>query len=56
MVENEMDSKIKCLISDNGGEFTSKKFMDYCSIHGIKRQFLLLGHLNRMELLKERTR
>jgi hypothetical protein len=24
MVENEMDSKIKCLISDNGGEFTSK--------------------------------
>jgi hypothetical protein len=24
MVENEMDSKIKCLRSDNGGEFTSK--------------------------------
>jgi hypothetical protein len=23
MVENEMDSKIKCLRSDNGGEFTS---------------------------------
>ena len=22
MVENEMDSKIKCLRSDNGGEFT----------------------------------
>jgi transposase InsO family protein len=39
MVENEMDSKIKCLRSDNGGEFTSKEFMDYCSIHGIKRQF-----------------
>jgi hypothetical protein len=39
MVENEMDSRIKCLISDNGGEFTSKEFMDYCSNHGIKRQF-----------------
>jgi transposase InsO family protein len=26
MVENEMDSKIKCLRSDNGGEFTSKQF------------------------------
>jgi transposase InsO family protein len=39
MVENEMDSKIKCLRTDNGGEFTSKEFMDYCSRHGIKRQF-----------------
>ena len=39
MVENEMDSRIKCLRSDNGGEFTSKEFMDYCSNHGIKRQF-----------------
>jgi hypothetical protein len=39
MVENEMDSKIKCLISDKGGEFTLNKFMDYCSSHGIKRKF-----------------
>jgi transposase InsO family protein len=39
MVENEMDSRIKCLRSDNGGEFTSKEFMDYCNNHGIKRQF-----------------
>jgi hypothetical protein len=37
MVENEMDSKIKCLRSDNG-EFTLKEFMDYCRNHGIKRQ------------------
>jgi transposase InsO family protein len=40
-VENEMDSKIKCLRYDNGGEFTSKEFMDYCSKHGIKRQFFV---------------
>jgi transposase InsO family protein len=40
MVENEIYSKIKCLIYDNGGEFTSKEFMDFCSEHGIKRQFL----------------
>jgi transposase InsO family protein len=39
MVENEMDSRIKFLRSDNGGEFTSKEFMDYCNNHGIKRQF-----------------
>ena len=37
MVENEMDSKIKCLRSDNGGEFNSKEFMDFCNKHGIKR-------------------
>jgi IS30 family transposase len=55
MVENEMDSKIKSLRYDNGGEFTSKEFMDYYNIHGIKRNSSLLGHLNRMELLKERT-
>jgi transposase InsO family protein len=34
-----MDSRIKCLRSDNGGDFTSKEFMDYYSSHGIKRQF-----------------
>jgi transposase InsO family protein len=55
MVENEMDSKIKCLRYDNGGEFTSKEFMDYCSRHGIKRQFFIARTPQQMELLKERT-
>jgi hypothetical protein len=32
MVENETDLKIKCLRSDNGGEFTSKEFMDFVKI------------------------
>ena len=41
IVENEMDSRIKCLRSNNGGEFTSKEFMDFCSKHGIKRQFFV---------------
>ena len=30
---------IKYLRSDNGGEFTSNEFNDYCHEHGIKRQF-----------------
>jgi hypothetical protein len=37
MVENQIDSKIKCLRLENEGEFTSKEFMEFCSEHGIKR-------------------
>jgi hypothetical protein len=41
MVENEMDSKIKCLRSDNGGEFISNEFMEYDNNHGIKMKFFV---------------
>jgi hypothetical protein len=41
MVENEIDSKTKCLRSNNGGELTSKEFMDYYNSHGIKRQLFV---------------
>ena len=32
MVENETYMKIKCLRSDNGGDFTSKYFNEFCEI------------------------
>jgi hypothetical protein len=41
MVENEMDSRIKCLRFENGEEFTSKEFMCYYSSHGIKRKICI---------------
>jgi transposase InsO family protein len=56
MVENEMDSRIKCLRSDNGGEFTSKEFMDYCSNHGIKRQFFVARTPQRNEVVERKNR
>ena len=38
-VENESGRKIKCLRSDNGGEFTSGIFKNICDEEGIKRQY-----------------
>lgn len=35
-MENEKESKIKCLRTSRGGEFTSKEFNDLCDLHGIK--------------------
>lgn len=37
MVENETGLKLKCLRSDNGGQYCSKEFDSYCSYHGIRR-------------------
>jgi hypothetical protein len=38
LVENEIGKSLKCLRSDNGGEYCSKEFDDYCSYHGIRRE------------------
>ena len=35
-VENQSDKKVKCLRSDNGREYISKAFQDFCDIKGIK--------------------
>ena len=39
LTEYENDMKIKCLMSNNGGEFVSNEFDNYCDENGIKRQF-----------------
>ena len=38
MVEIETRKKLKCLRSDNGGEYFSKEFDRYRSKHGIRRE------------------
>ena len=38
MVEIETGKKLKCLRSDNGGEYFSNEFDRYCSEHGIRRE------------------
>ena len=56
MVENETNQKIKCLRSDNGREFTSNKFNEFCEGNGMKRQFQLQKLFIRMRLLKGKTK
>jgi transposase InsO family protein len=37
-IENLSERKIKILRSDNGGEYTSKEFVNFCKDVGIKRE------------------
>ena len=43
MVENLTGERIKCLRTDNGGEYLSKAFNDHLKKKGIKRQLTLPG-------------
>ena len=38
MVERETGKPLKCLRTDNGGEYTSKEFEAYCAGHGIRHE------------------
>ena len=38
MVENEINLKVKCLQSDNGGEYEDAEFKKYCVENGIKME------------------
>ena len=43
MVENETDLKVKCLQSDNGGEYINDDFLKYCAVNGIKMKKTIPG-------------
>ena len=39
MVENHTGRKLKCLRTDNGGEFKSDEFVKFCREHDIRREY-----------------
>ena len=43
LVENETGKRLKCLRSDNGGEYCSKEFDYYYSYHSIHREKTVPG-------------
>ncbi|MCO5579844.1 hypothetical protein L7F22_033706 [Adiantum nelumboides] len=38
LVENQSGQKLRCLRTDNGGEYVSKAFQDFCEAKWIKRE------------------
>lgn len=43
MVERETGMTLKCLRTDNGGEYISRELRDYCSKHGIRHEKTVPG-------------
>ena len=47
LVENQTGKKIRVLRIDNGGEYNSNEFMEYCSAEGIKIAYVSGQHSTR---------
>jgi hypothetical protein len=43
MVETETDLKLKCLRSDNGGEYADRGFKEFCAANGIRMEKTIPG-------------
>ena len=56
VVENLYEKKIKILRSDNGGEFTSNEFNDYCKEVGIKRELTIPYNPNQNGVAERKNR
>ncbi len=56
MVENEVEMKIKCLRSENGGEFNSNEFYSYCEENGIIRHFSVASTPQQNGVLERKNR
>ena len=40
MVEKEFGKKVKALRSDNGGDYVSNEFKNFCAAKGIKQELM----------------
>jgi hypothetical protein len=56
LVENQTRRKIKTLRYDNGGEYTSKAFKDFCAGAGIKRELTVPYNLQRNKVAERKNR
>jgi transposase InsO family protein len=55
-VENLTGKKIKVLRSDNGGEYTSRDFSDFCKEAGIKRELIVPYNPQQNEVAERKNR
>ena len=56
LVENLSKKKIKILRSDNGGEFTSNEFNDFCKEFRIKRELTIPYNPQKNSVVKRNNR
>jgi hypothetical protein len=55
-VENQTGNRIKVLWSDNGGEYSSNEFVDFCACTGIKRQMTVHYNPQQNEVVERKNR
>ncbi|XXG82894.1 hypothetical protein AAC387_Pa10g0771 [Persea americana] len=55
-VENQTGRRVKVLRSDQGGEFTSDEFEEYCQEHGIRRRFSIARTPQQNGVVKRKNR
>ena len=56
LVEYETCLKVKCLLSNNSGQFGNMDFDDYCFIHGIKRVNTIMRTLQKNVVAEKMNR
>jgi transposase InsO family protein len=55
LVENQTGKKIKVLRSENGGEYTSTKFAEFCAEQGIWRQLAIPNNPQQNRVVERRN-